>query len=102
MSIVFRDLNIYGFGRRLDYQKSVSTFLGAHAKAAFDQLRRTPRLRVDILQDFEGIVTNGEMLLVLGKPGSGCTTFLKTLAGHMSGLHCDDGSTLNYQGIPTV
>lgn len=34
-----------------------------------------------ILKDFSGIVKPGEMMLVIGRPGSGCTTFLKTLAG---------------------
>jgi ABC-type multidrug transport system ATPase subunit len=27
-----------------------------------------------------GILRGGEMLMVIGKPGSGCTTFLKTIA----------------------
>ncbi|KAJ5972447.1 CDR ABC transporter [Penicillium vulpinum] len=34
-----------------------------------------------ILSGFSGTIEPGEMLLVLGKPGSGCTTFLKTLSG---------------------
>ena len=33
-----------------------------------------------ILHDFSGSINAGEMLLVIGKPGSGCTTFLKSLA----------------------
>ena len=33
-----------------------------------------------LLNDFRGTIDAGEMLLVIGKPGSGCTTFLKTLA----------------------
>jgi ATP-binding cassette, subfamily G (WHITE), member 2, SNQ2 len=27
-----------------------------------------------------GTIRSGEMLMVIGKPGSGCTTFLKTMA----------------------
>lgn len=34
-----------------------------------------------ILRDFSAAIQPGEMILVIGKPGSGCTTFLKTLAG---------------------
>ncbi|TGO37926.1 hypothetical protein BHYA_0085g00020 [Botrytis hyacinthi] len=59
-------------------------------------------MRVNILRDFEGVVGNGEMLMVLGKPGSGCTTFLKTIAGQTHGLFVDYGSQLNYQGIPST
>lgn len=34
-----------------------------------------------LLKDFSGVLKPGEMLLVVGRPGSGCSTFLKTLAG---------------------
>jgi ATP-binding cassette subfamily G (WHITE) protein 2 (PDR) len=54
--------------------------------------------RIDILQNFEGIVRAGEMLVVLGPPGSGCTTFLKTISGETHGFHIDKESYLNYQG----
>lgn len=33
-----------------------------------------------ILTDFSGLVKPGEMLFVLGRPGSGCSTFLRTAA----------------------
>ncbi|KAF2753392.1 hypothetical protein EJ05DRAFT_505033 [Pseudovirgaria hyperparasitica] len=33
-----------------------------------------------LIRDFTGIVRNGEMMLVLGNPGSGCSTFLRTIA----------------------
>ena len=39
------------------------------------------------------------MLVVLGPPGSGCTTFLKTIAGEMSGLELDLESEINYMGL---
>lgn len=34
----------------------------------------------EILTDFTGLVKPGEMLFVLGRPGSGCSTFLRTAA----------------------
>jgi ATP-binding cassette subfamily G (WHITE) protein 2 (SNQ2) len=50
----------------------------------------------NVLEDFTGIVTPGEMLLVLGRPGSGCSTFLRTLANRTSlEIHGD----LQYSGI---
>lgn len=97
-SVAFRNLNVYGFGTATDYQKTFAnyplaciSFLGA----LFGRVRRS---RIDILRDFEGLVSCGELLLVLGRPGSGCTTFLKTLAGHTHGLHVDQSSEINYQG----
>ena len=40
---------------------------------------------VDILKDFKGVVKPGEMVLVLGNPGSGCTTFLKVISNQRFG-----------------
>lgn len=42
--------------------------------------RKSPKHSRLLLKDFFGTVAAGEMLLVIGKPGSGCTTFLKSLA----------------------
>jgi ABC-type multidrug transport system ATPase subunit len=39
------------------------------------------------------------MLCVLGPPGSGCSTFLKSIAGDTHGFHVDKQATLNYHGI---
>ena len=39
----------------------------------------------DILRDFKGVVKPGEMVLVLGKPGAGCTTFLKLITNQRHG-----------------
>ena len=38
-----------------------------------------------LLDSFRGVCNPGEMVLVLGKPGSGCTTFLKTIANQRYG-----------------
>lgn len=46
---------------------------------------------VNILKDFRGVVKPGEMVLVLGRPGSGCTTFLKVIANQRFGYTGVDG-----------
>ena len=99
--IAFRNLNVHGFGAATDYQKDVGNIwlegVGMVKKAMGLEKPR----RIDILRDFEGIVHSGEMLVVLGPPGSGCSTFLKTITGETHGFVVDDGSCLNYQGIPS-
>ncbi|UKZ49886.1 hypothetical protein TrVGV298_004139 [Trichoderma virens] len=45
-----------------------------------------------LLDNFQGVCKPGEMILVLGTPGSGCTTFLKAIANQRygySGVHGD-------------
>ncbi|KAF2140140.1 uncharacterized protein K452DRAFT_230612 [Aplosporella prunicola CBS 121167] len=48
----------------------------------------------DILKDFKGVAKPGEMVLVLGRPGSGCTTCLKVLANQRFGYTKVDGTVL--------
>jgi ABC-type multidrug transport system ATPase subunit len=48
--------------------------------------RRKPPVK-PILSDSHGCVKPGEMLLVLGRPGSGCTTLLKMLSNRREGYH---------------
>lgn len=47
---------------------------------------------IDILKNFRGVIRPGEMVLVLGRPGSGCTTFLKVIANQRSGFTKVDGN----------
>ncbi len=47
-----------------------------------------------LLHEFQGICKPGEMVLVLGKPGSGCTTFLKTIANQRHGYTSVEGETM--------
>lgn len=51
---------------------------------AIKETRRGPPMQ-SILQDSHGCVKPGEMLLVLGRPGSGCTTLLKMLSNRREG-----------------
>ncbi|KAF3009542.1 hypothetical protein E8E13_005123 [Curvularia kusanoi] len=46
----------------------------------------------DILKDFRGVLKAGEMCLVLGRPGSGCTTFLKVISNQRFGYTNIDGN----------
>ncbi|KAL4939152.1 hypothetical protein BDV06DRAFT_225287 [Aspergillus oleicola] len=48
----------------------------------------------DILKDFRGVLRAGEMVLVLGRPGSGCTTFLKSITNQRFGYTAVDGEVL--------
>lgn len=96
--VSFRNLSVHGFGSPTDYQKDVfnSVFqIGALARMATG----TGKQKIQILREFDGLVKSGEMLVVLGRPGSGCSTFLKTLAGEMNGIYKDKESHMNYQGI---
>ncbi|EEH48113.2 uncharacterized protein PADG_04197 [Paracoccidioides brasiliensis Pb18] len=95
----FRNLNVHGFGKPTDYQKDVANSL-LEVGNIFRAITGTGKHRIQILRNFAGVVNDGEMLVVLGRPGSGCSTFLKTIAGEMNGIYLGDDSYINYQGIP--
>ena len=95
----FRNLNAYGFGSATDYQKSVGNVILEGVGFIRKILRLSKSRRIDILRDMEGVVQPGEMLVVLGPPGSGCSTFLKTVAGETHGFWIDNDAVINYQGI---
>lgn len=66
----------------------------------FNKITGRGKHKIQILRNFEGLVRSGEMLVVLGRPGSGCSTLLKTIAGETHGFYIDSKSEINYQGIP--
>ncbi|OJD17438.1 hypothetical protein AJ78_02463 [Emergomyces pasteurianus Ep9510] len=51
-----------------------------------------------LINDFSGVVRSGEIMLVLGRPGAGCSTFLRTVANHHSSFLGVTGS-LDYSGL---
>lgn len=96
--IAFRNLDVYGYGTATDFQTTVVNVV-FKARTLFQKLTGKKEQRIDILQGLDGVAQSGEMLCVLGPPGSGCSTLLRTVAGDTYGFHVSDQSTLNYQGI---
>ncbi|KAE8144241.1 ABC-2 type transporter-domain-containing protein [Aspergillus avenaceus] len=97
--VSFRKLNAFGYGTAADYQATVSNIWLKAAGWVGRVFGNKGKVRIDILRNFEGLVRSGEMLVVLGRPGSGCSTFLKTIAGETHGLWLDQGTDIQYQGI---
>ncbi|TDZ74967.1 ZEB2-regulated ABC transporter 1 [Colletotrichum trifolii] len=99
--VAFRNLSVFGYSTGTQYQKSSGNILLSMASDLVGLATGRTRGRIDILQDFEGLVEPGEMLLALGPPGSGCSTLLKTLAGHTEGLNVSNESYMNFRGLGT-
>jgi ATP-binding cassette subfamily G (WHITE) protein 2 (PDR) len=96
--LAFRDLNVHGYGNPTDYQKSVGNVWLELPSLIGKLCRSNGRRKIDILQGCDGLVESGEMLVVLGPPGSGCSTLLKMIAGETHGIYVDECSYLNYKG----
>ncbi|KWU42587.1 hypothetical protein RHOSPDRAFT_20945 [Rhodotorula sp. JG-1b] len=98
-------LNVTGSG---GMKMNIRTFPDAVKEAVlwplikFFQITKTGPFKlspINILHEFDGCLKPGEMCLVLGRPGSGCTTFLKTIANNRFGYLAVNGD-VSYGGIP--
>ncbi|PVH73880.1 ATP-binding cassette transporter [Cadophora sp. DSE1049] len=100
IGLCFQDLNVFGYGTPTDFQKDVGNiWLAVPGMVRRFFASKAGQTRIDILRDFEGLIRQGEMCVVLGPPGSGCSTFLKTIAGDTNGIYVGEGSYFNYGGI---
>ncbi|CCF58498.1 hypothetical protein KAFR_0E03460 [Kazachstania africana CBS 2517] len=52
-----------------------------------------------ILKPMDGCLNAGELLVVLGRPGAGCTTLLKSISSNTHGFKISNESTISYDGI---
>lgn len=94
--VVFENLNVSGSGSALQYQNNVASLLLAPFR--LQQYMRRPPVK-QILRNFDGLLQSGELLLVLGRPGSGCSTLLKIITGELHGLKLRESSEIQYNGI---
>lgn len=96
----YRNLSCHGFGEATDYQKTFGNYPLELVNTLKGIIGKRQKTKIQILRGFDGLIRSGEMLVVLGRPGSGCSTLLKTIAGETDGFVVDDKASLNYQGIP--
>ncbi|GAA5899638.1 hypothetical protein JCM6882_001172 [Rhodosporidiobolus microsporus] len=97
--VAFENLSAYGFGTDSDYQATVGNMPLKAWGAVKGMLSGNKGRKVQILEGLDGVLESGEMLVVLGPPGSGCSTFLKTLANEAHGFYVGEDSKINYKGI---
>lgn len=103
VGLCFQDLSVFGYHTPADFQKTVANIWlalpGIVTRKLLPKSITSAQMRVDILHDFSGLIRPGEMCVVLGPPGSGCSTFLKTISGDRDGFEVDKKSYFNYHGI---
>jgi ATPase subunit of ABC transporter with duplicated ATPase domains len=96
--VIFKNLSVHGSGAEIQVQHTVHSLLTAPLRISGLGSRR--QHHKTILYSFNGYVRRGEMLLVLGRPGAGCSTFLKSISADTAGLTLDAASEIHYDGIP--
>lgn len=97
--VSFRSLQVTGTGDAIQYQQTLGSLLKAPFRLGefFSFGKKKPKT---ILHKFDGLLKSGELLVVLGRPGSGCSTLLKTMTGQLHGLTLSQESLIHYSGMP--
>ncbi|EGF98878.1 uncharacterized protein MELLADRAFT_40565, partial [Melampsora larici-populina 98AG31] len=100
LGVIFSDLSVTGMGGiRLPIRTFPDAikefFLFPVIAVMMRVMKKTPK---SILSGFNGFVRPGEMCFVLGRPNSGCSTFLKVITNQRIGFW-DIGGAVEYGGI---
>ncbi|KAJ5936921.1 ABC multidrug transporter atrF [Penicillium verhagenii] len=89
VGVVFKNLTVMGVQTGASFVRTLPhAVVGTFGPDLYNVVCRfVPQLRFgkkppvrELINDFSGSVREGEMMLVLGRPGAGCTTFLKAIA----------------------
>ncbi|KAI4287079.1 MAG: hypothetical protein L6R35_003666 [Caloplaca aegaea] len=107
VGVVFKNLTVKGMGSTVATARTLpDAVLGTFGPDLYRVIsgfvpalqRRNAGETRTLINDFTGVVRDGEMMLVLGRPGSGCTSFLKAVANKRSEYAAVDGEVA-YGGI---
>ncbi|KAI3404306.1 CDR1 [Candida oxycetoniae] len=100
LGVAYRDLRAYGVASDVDYQPTVTNALWKLATEGFRMIRKEKESELfNILKHMDAIIRPGEVTVVLGRPGSGCSTLLKTIAVNTYGFHVGKESKITYDGL---
>jgi ABC-type multidrug transport system ATPase subunit len=106
VGVVFKNLTVKGVGSTATFVRTLpDAILGTFGPDLYHIICRfIPALAMKggelrtLVHDFTGCVRDGEMLLVLGRPGAGCSTFLKALTNNRDSF-AEVSGEVSYGGI---
>ncbi|BCS02316.1 ABC drug exporter AtrF [Aspergillus luchuensis] len=107
VGVVFKDVTVKGVETGASFVRTLpDAVIGTFGPDLYNIICRfAPKLRFgrkppvrDLLHEFTGAVREGEMMLVLGRPGAGCSTFLKTIANDREAFAGVEGE-ISYGGM---
>ncbi len=107
VGVLYKNLTVKGVGAQATFTKTLpEAIAGTFGPDLYRLVTRfvpalhfgKPPVTRNLLHDFTGSIRDGEMMLVLGRPGSGCSTFLKVIANQRESFAGVEG-TVTYGGI---
>ncbi|KAM0718631.1 hypothetical protein Q7P37_005702 [Cladosporium fusiforme] len=106
VGVIFKDLTVKGAGGGASFARTLpDAIIGTFGPDLYKIITGfVPQLSFGggnlktLVHGFNGCVRDGEMLLVLGRPGSGCSTFLKAVTNNRES-YADVTGDVSYGGI---
>ncbi|RYN40660.1 Brefeldin A resistance protein [Alternaria arborescens] len=108
VGVIYKNLTVKGVGSTASFARTLpDAILGTFGPDLYKivtgfvpalKLGRHKQMRT-LIHDFSGVVKDGEMMLVLGRPGSGCSTLLKAISNNRESYAAVEGD-VSYGGIP--
>lgn len=107
VGVIYKNLTVKGVGSAATFVRTLpDAILGTFGPDLYHTIcrfvpalaRRTGETRA-LINDFTGCVRDGEMMLVLGRPGAGCSTFLKAISNNRES-YAEVSGDVTYGGIP--
>ncbi|SGZ48672.1 CIC11C00000003493 [Sungouiella intermedia] len=101
LGVAFKELRAYGLSSDFDFQTTFGNVIFKRLRLLLltHQPSYIKNHKFDILKPMEGLCLPGEVTVILGRPGAGCSTFLKTIAAQTNGFNVDENSFLSYDGF---
>jgi ABC-type multidrug transport system ATPase subunit len=100
LDLEFRDLAVFGRANVSNIQETVFSVLEIPFRRLFGITRKKPETQ--IIHSMDGLIKSGELVAIIGKPASGCSTLLKALAGQLHGLRLGGKTKIEFGGISQV
>ncbi|AAS50897.2 ABR126Wp [Eremothecium gossypii ATCC 10895] len=101
LSVVLRNLRVCGEAADTDYQATVGNWPWKTARSLYDMTFRRGHTKAefDILKPLDAVFEAGRLCVVLGRPGAGCSTLLKTVGARTYGFNVAPESEVSYSGF---
>ncbi|CCF58497.1 hypothetical protein KAFR_0E03450 [Kazachstania africana CBS 2517] len=96
----WKNLTASGDSADVSYQSTVANLPVKLLGKLYRRCRKTRESDTfQILKRMDGCIKPGELLVVLGRPGSGCTTLLKSISSNTHGFKISKDTSISYSGL---
>ncbi|AET39068.1 pleiotropic drug resistance family ABC transporter Ecym_3605 [Eremothecium cymbalariae DBVPG len=102
LGVCLKGLRVSGSAGDTDYQATVLTWPLKYVQSMYARMpwcKNRQEAMFDIIKPLDALFMPGRLCVVLGRPGAGCSSLLKTVAARTYGFEVRPESVISYDGI---